>query len=155
MMGGSEHSASVRAIWIKRAHREAMNPVPEAQLIARKGIAGNVNSGGRRQVTLIDGAAWRAACAEVGDMVDPSLRRANVLLEGIDLEATRGRILRIGPVLLRILGETRPCERMDEARPGLRSALESHWRGGAFGEVLSGGTIHVGDAAAWEDDAPD
>jgi MOSC domain-containing protein YiiM len=31
----------------------------------------------------------------------------------------------------------------------LRLALGPEWRGGAFGEILEGGTIRVGDAVRW------
>ena len=50
---------------------------------------------------------------------------------------------------LRINGETRPCERMDEARPGLRHALTPPWRGGAYGEVLDDGEIELGAPVEW------
>ncbi len=79
--------------------------------------------------------------------VDPSARRANVVVQGIDLEKSHGRMLRLGGCLVRINGEVRPCERMDEARQGLRSALNPHWRGGVFAEIVEGGTIRVGDPA--------
>jgi MOSC domain-containing protein YiiM len=71
-------------------------------------------------------------------------------LSGIDLFESRGKVLRIGAVRVRVLGETRPCERMDEALPGLRAALSEPWGGGAFGEVLDDGTLTVGDPARWE-----
>jgi MOSC domain-containing protein YiiM len=38
---------------------------------------------------------------------------------------------------------------MDEAYPGLREALTPNWRAGAFGVVLVGGTIAVGDPVTW------
>ena len=40
---------------------------------------------------------------------------------------------------------------MDEAYEGLRAALDPHWGGGAFGEVLDDGDIAVGDAVSWEE----
>jgi MOSC domain-containing protein YiiM len=145
-------TGEIIAIWIKRAHRGVMDRVDEAEAVAARGLAGNADQGRRRQITIIDEAAWRAAASETGAQVDPSKRRANVMLRGIDLAESRGRILRLGDCVVRILGETRPCERMDEAQPGLRQALGSNWRAGVFGEVIEGGIIHIGDRA--ELDAP-
>lgn len=126
-----------------------MDRVLFAEAVPGRGLAGNANQGGKRQVTLIDEERWREAEAELGVRVDPSARRANVMLRGIDLEGARGRSLRIGAAVIRIYNETRPCELMDEAQPGLRAALMPRWRGGAFGEVLTGGVIRIGDAAEW------
>lgn len=47
-------------------------------------------------------------------------------------------------------GETRPCEQMEEAYGGLRAAMQPHWGGGAYGEVVRGGVIRVGDEVGWE-----
>jgi MOSC domain-containing protein YiiM len=55
----------------------------------------------------------------------------------------------VGGVKILIHGETRPCEQMDEALPGLRAALGPDWRGGVFGEVLDDGEIAVGDPVRW------
>lgn len=140
---------SIAAIWIKRFKRGPMDPVGSADLIAGRGIFGNANQGGRRQVTIIDEAAWREATEVVGVAVDPSKRRANVMLRGVDLEKSNGLMLRLGPCLVRIYNETRPCEQMNDAHPGLRDALRPHWRAGAFGEVIEGGTIRIGDEAEW------
>src|SRR5262245_54871714 len=81
----------VEAIWLKRMKRGPMDPVPRAVLIEGTGLEGNANRGGRRQVTLISSEAWSGVCAALGQPIDPALRRANVLLAGIDLEKTRGR----------------------------------------------------------------
>lgn len=141
--------ATLVAIWIKRVHRGPMDPVARAELRAGAGLVGNADQGGRRQVTVIDQEAWDAAAAQVGTPVDPSARRANLLISGLRLENSRGRILRIGGAELEIHGETRPCERMDEACPGLRSALQPAWRGGVFAAVLNDAEIEVGAPVAW------
>lgn len=135
----------VLAIWVKRARRGPMDPVVRAELVAGQGIRGNADQGKKRQVTIIDQAAWDRMMKATGAALDPSARRANILLRGIELRETRGRILTIGNCRVRIYGETRPCERMDEAFPGLRAAMDPDWNGGVFAEVLDDGEIRVGD----------
>ena len=75
----------------------------------------------------------------------PSARRANLMVERLQPGGPAGRVLRVGSCRLRILGETRPCERMDEAFDGLREAMKPRWGGGAFAEVLDDGLIAVGE----------
>lgn len=136
-------------IWIKRAKRGPMDPVERARAKAGSGLEGNANQGGRRQVTILGVEGWAAASAAVAGEPDPILRRANLLVSGIDLVECRGRNLRIGEVEIRIYGETRPCRLMEESHPGLQAALDPDWRAGAFGEVLVDGEIAVGDAVRW------
>jgi MOSC domain-containing protein YiiM len=141
--------ARLEAIWIKRAHRGPMDPVPSAVLEAARGLHTNANRGGRRQVTIISAERWSELMAEVGVTLDPSRRRANLMVSGIDLERSRGRLLRVGTALLRINGETRPCEQMEEAQPGLQAAMRERWGGGAFAEVVEGGEIRIGNPVIW------
>lgn len=142
----------VEKIWIKRARRGPMDPLTEAQLVAGAGIAGNVETKGRRQVTILSRERWEAFMEKLGGDVDPARRRANFLVAGIELAETRDQVLQIGPVRVRILGETRPCERMDEALPGLRELMRADWGGGAYGEVLDSGAVKIGDRVGWVTD---
>jgi MOSC domain-containing protein YiiM len=129
-----------------------MDPRETATLVAGRGLAGNANQGGRRQVTLIEEERWEETLAEFGAFLPPSTRRANLMISGLRLAHTRGRMLRVGPCRLRIWTECTPCERMDEALPGLRQALRPDWRAGACAQVIEGGEIRVGDVVEWEEE---
>lgn len=137
--------SQLEQIWIKRVHRGPMDPAPKATLVAGKGIVGNANQGGRRQVTIVSNKHWQEVTSPLGAAPDPRLRRANLLVSDIDFSDARGRILKIGAVRVRIYGETRPCEQMEQAAPGLQAAMSVPFGGGAFGEVLDDGEIAVGD----------
>lgn len=122
-----------------------MDPAHHARVLAGKGIVGNANQGGTRQVTIVSNRHWAEVTSVVGDAPDPRLRRANLLVSDVDFSGARGKVLKIGNVRVRIHGETRPCERMEEAVSGLKAAMSVPWGGGAFGEVLDDGEIAVGD----------
>ena len=126
-----------------------MDSVAEATLVEGKGVDGSADRSRRRQVTLLESEAWRACMEELGVERDPALRRANILVSGIRLAHTRDRVLSIGDARLVVGGEVTPCERMEEAVPGLQAALRPDWRGGVFAQVLAGGVIHVGDQIEW------
>ena len=100
---------------------------------------------GRRQVSLIERGDWDAAMADLGTRHHWSARRANLLVDGLDLPQVEGARLRIGEVLLLVTKECDPCSRMEEIAPGLKAALTPDWRGGVLAKVLAGGTIAVGD----------
>ena len=143
----------VAAIWVKRARGGPMDSVDQAELVPGRGVGGSADQGGKRQVTLIEQEVWDELMRETGGNISPSARRANVLVKGFSLLESRGRIARIGKCRVRIHGETRPCEQMDEALPGLREAMRKPWAGGAFAEILDGGFIRLGDEIAWEPDS--
>jgi MOSC domain-containing protein YiiM len=150
MSDGAASTGRLEGIWLKRAHRGPMDAHARARLVAGEGIAGGIDRSRRRQVTLISREVWDELMAALGAAVDPSARRANLLVSGVVLANTRGRVLRIGAGRLVIGGELTPCERMDEARPGLRELMRPDWRGGVFAQVLDDGVISVGDPVTWE-----
>ena len=50
--------SKLEQIWIKRVHRGPMDPAQKAAMVAGKGIVGNANQGGRRQVTIVSSKHW-------------------------------------------------------------------------------------------------
>ena len=126
-----------------------MDPVDAALLDVEAGIRGNANRGGRRQITIISRERWAELMAALGADLPPATRRANLMVSHLDLENSRGRLLRVGPTRLKINGETRPCEQMEAAHAGLQAVMRERWGGGAFAEVLEGGEIRVGDDVEW------
>ncbi len=140
----------LEAIWIKRAHGGPMDAVQSTVAVENAGLDGNADQGGWRQVTLIEKEVFDRISEARGEVVDPSVRRANFLLSGIRLEETRDQVLCVGDVRIEIRGMTRPCELMDAKHHGLRDALQPNWGAGAFGVVLGDATVSVGDEVSWE-----
>ena len=149
----ARHPARLLAIAIRHRSRGVMQELPRAEVTASSGVADDFRGrSGRRQVTVLSLEDWQAACAQAGRAELPwTTRRANLLVSGIDLAslgeaAAEGSLLRIGTVELEVTGETAPCERMEEAWPGLRAALAVAGRGGVTCRVLHGGELTAGDA---------
>jgi MOSC domain-containing protein YiiM len=127
-----------------------MDPVVRA-VVHEDGLAGSVRSSSLRQITLIEQERWDGLMQAVGSAAPPSARRANLLVSGISLAWTRGRLLRVGAVQLRVCGETRPCERMEEVAAGLEAAMRIDWGGGVFAQIVQPGELVVGDVVEWVD----
>jgi MOSC domain-containing protein YiiM len=138
----------IENIWIKTRHGGPMEPRASATLVAGEGISDNADQGGDRQVVIMDLQRWQRVQREAGNELDPIVRRGNVLLSGVPLNASLGRVLRLGPCRIRIMGESWPCDLMD---PGLKDLLVPELGGGVHGIVLDGGSIQQGDTACFED----
>lgn len=138
-------------IYLRPEKHSEMKSVDYAQAIEGLGLSGDhfCKKNGKRQVTILAKEAWDDVCEELGDTPDPKLRRSNLLVRGLDLKGSTGRILKIGYVLILIEGETTPCRLMDDTKEGLKKALTSEWRGGVYGSVISGGPINKADRAVW------
>lgn len=129
--------------------RQPMLTGSETLITPEAGLAGDFRGApGRRQVTVLFEEDWLAACAELGEVRDWTIRRANLLVRGLKNPcAAEGRIV-IGAVELQITGQTDPCNKMDQQWEGLRAALTPQWRGGVTTRVVQGGPIRLGDQAA-------
>ena len=129
-------------IAVREKSRGPMLEVTSADVTRGRGVLQDFRGKpGRRQVTVLSVESWKATCEELGQQLPWTTRRANLLVEGIDLCETTGSRLWIGDVVLQITGETDPCSRMDEAVPGLREALTPEWRGGVCCRVINNGAI--------------
>ena len=131
-----------------------METVDTAEISVEAGVAGDHKGAKfkRRAVTILAREDWEAALAQLaaeGDEaalgLDWTVRRANLLIEGVRLPRAIGATLRIGSALLEVTYPTSPCARMEAARKGLLKALHPEWRGGVTCKVLEGGRVSIGD----------
>ncbi len=142
----NETSGRVKAIAIRTGDRAPVRELTEARAVAGQGLVGDDRAGGKRGITLLDARRWADTMSEMGKDLPWHTRRANVLVEGMNLRAALvGKRLRIGEVEVHVWDETRPCGEMDEMCPGLRDALKPDTRGGLHGEILTEGQIQIGD----------
>jgi MOSC domain-containing protein YiiM len=129
-----------------------MELVEHAELIEGQGVAGDfrgthkAGSDGRRGIVVLEARDWAEAIALCGASVPWWERRANLLVDELDLPQVPGSRLRIGSdALIEITQECAPCERMEALHPGLRAALTPDWRAGARARVLRSGAVVLSD----------
>lgn len=141
-------------LWLGlRAVRRAP-PAPVAAMLVdpATGIDGDHARSPTRAVTLIGGEDLDAIASFLGrTSIDPALLRRNVVVRGINLAALKGRVFRVGEVVLRATGACHPCSRMEELLgSGGYNAVRGH--GGITAAVLTGGTVRIGDEVERLDD---
>ena len=142
---------SGRLIGIARVSelRAPLEELREAQISVARGIEGDARGAKpRRQVTVLFREGWEDACRDLGVTLPWVTRRANLYVEGVERPRRTGGRVRIGAIELEVMLETDPCMLMERAHAGLRDALTPDWRGGVCCNVLSGGTIRLGDTVA-------
>lgn len=140
-------------IAIRSKSRAPMEELDSREVSSEAGLAGDFRGRAKgRNVTVLSREGWEAACADLGERLPWTTRRANLLVEGVDLAHSAGRQLRVGAVLLEITDECAPCQRMEDARSGLRAVLGRDWRAGVVCSVVEGGKLRVGDSVALEPD---
>jgi MOSC domain-containing protein YiiM len=138
----------VRWIGVRPAHRAAMTPLEAVELVVGKGLVGDrykSHGAAKRQVTVIQAEDLLAIASYLGAAgVTPEELRRNLVVEGINLRALKGRPFRVGEALLEMTGECHPCSRMEEILGvGGYNAVRGH--GGITARVLEGGLVRIGD----------
>lgn len=138
---------TLKAIAIRNTSRAPMQLLDGAEVTVKNGINGDFRGAqGNRQVTVLSQNAWLSACESIDAELVWTVRRANLLIEGVEFSAADvGKTLRIGDLALEITQQTDPCSLMDKQYQGLRAALTPDWRGGVCCKVMSAGSIRPGD----------
>jgi MOSC domain-containing protein YiiM len=127
---------------------ERMGPVKIVDTvlaIQNKGLEGDRSKGGNRQVTFIQKEHIITVASFLGKTVlDYTLTRRNVLVEGINLLSLKGKQFRIGEAVFEYSGECHPCSRMEEALGvGGYNAMRGH--GGITAKIVLSGLIKIND----------
>lgn len=107
--------------------------------------------GSGRHVTLIEIEAIEGLKRDYGIDIAPDKSRRNIVTRDVALNHLVEREFLIGRVRLRGTRLCEPCAHLEQLteRGALRGLVH---RGGLRAEILSGGTIHVGDPITLPDD---
>lgn len=135
-------------ISIRSKRLQPVTRLEKVLAIKDKGLEGDrySNKGGERQVTLIQAEHLKSIASFIGKLeIDPALVRRNLVVEGINLLALKGKVFCVGEAVLEYSGECHPCSRMEESLgPGGYNAMRGH--GGITAKVIKDGIISLGDA---------
>ncbi|WP_164659521.1 MOSC domain-containing protein [Tropicibacter sp. Alg240-R139] len=136
-----------RVAWIgvrpgRRGEMERLSGV----WIGEDGLQGDRARAGKRAVTLVQQEHLAAIGSYLGQgAAQPDILRRNLVVEGINLSALKGRRVQVGEAVLEVTTICAPCSRMEEAfGPGGYSAVRGH--GGWCALVIEPGQVRLGDA---------
>jgi len=138
--------AEVVSIHIAGERNGPAQELSSAEVVTDYGIDGDWRSrpGNSRQLTLIEEEALLATGRELRFTVPDGASRRQVVVRGLTLNATVGKTLRLGSVLVAVTALCHPCENMERTiGPGAQLAMAN--RGGVSARILQGGTLRAGD----------
>ncbi|HVP05882.1 MAG TPA: MOSC domain-containing protein [Dehalococcoidia bacterium] len=148
-------SGQIVSIHIASKAEATMTAVDEVRAVAGRGLEGDryflhegtysETPGTGRDITFIASEAIEEVARDHNIRLAPGESRRNVTTKGIDLNALVDKEFRAGEVVLRGMRLCEPCEYLQghTGKDGLRKALVH--RGGLRADIISGGTIRVGD----------
>lgn len=145
----------VEAIHIVAAAAAEMLSVLEAQSIAGRGLAGDRYAAASgtfsnwpkdHEFTLIEAEAIDAMNQQPGIALAPGATRRNITTRGVSLNNWVGKEFTIGQTLCRATRLCPPCAHLQKLL-GIETLVHiMEGRGGLRAQIISGGTIRVGDA---------
>jgi MOSC domain-containing protein YiiM len=141
----------VEGIYVAAEHGELPSPVDSVRALAGRGLEGNRyffdEAAPGTALTLIAAEAMEAMEREDGISIEPRESRRNVVTRGIDVNELVGKRFRVGEVECRGIALCEPCAGLQAmTKPGVIKAL-TH-RGGLNADILSDGSISLGDSVA-------
>ncbi len=135
----------VRWIGIRPERQMPMTEVRNVVVDERQGLVGDRYAGlsGKRQVTLLQYEHLKVIASMVSqDDVSPASLRRNLVVQGINLLALKGRRFSVGAAVLEYTGLCHPCSRMEQILGcGGYNAVRGH--GGITARVIRGGVIRL------------
>jgi MOSC domain-containing protein YiiM len=145
---------TVVSIHIAPKAKEPTTSVDEARAVPGKGLQGDRysnltgtfcdNPGPSYELTLVEIEAVDALKRDYGVELTAGETRRNIVTRGVALNHLVGREFKVGPVSLRGIRLCEPCSHLEKlTRHGIISGLIH--RGGLRAQVLTEGTIRVGD----------
>ncbi len=145
LIAGYVQAGRVRWIGLRGARLVDMQVVDAVQ-IGAAGLDGDHGRAGKRAVSLIQAEHLAAIGSYLGrGPVGPEILRRNLVVEGLNLSALKGRRVQVGDAVLKITTVCAPCSRMEAALgKGGYSALRGH--GGWCAEVIVPGAVTLGSA---------
>lgn len=148
-------SGTVRNIHISPEAAAAPVAVEQVNAVAGRGLEGDryfnktgtysETPGSGREVTLIAIEEIEALARDTGIDLQPGESRRNITTRGVALNDLVDKDFRIGAVILRGTRLCEPCAHLEAtvAKPGILKSLVH--RAGLRCDIVSGGTIRVGD----------
>ena len=145
---------SVVSIQIAPEAAAPMMPLDQVEAVPGRGLRGDryfertgtysEHPGSGRQVTLIEVEALEALARDASLDLDLAASRRNLTTRGVPLNHLVGRRFRLGEVVLQGTRLCEPCRHLESlTKDGVLKALVH--RAGLRADILTGGTIRVGD----------
>ena len=147
-------NGTIESIHIANAAAEPTRPVNQVQAIPGAGLEGDRYASQKgtfsqplpdHELTLIESEAIEALRRDYRIELTAGQPRRNLVTRGVPLNHLVGREFRIGDVKVRGIRLCEPCNHL-EMLTGHPIIKALRHRGGLRAQILTAGTIHVGDA---------